>query len=825
MGLSTFSHSRRRACRTYAALLVGLWATSGVASAQSLEADMTALVETSCLACHGDRTVTPLNLVRLGFDLTEHETFRTWEKVYERLEKGEMPPAAAPQPDAAVVETALGSLKRALVDANLAARGEHRTPLRRLTRLEYAYTLQDLLGIDEEIATELSLTLPAEADSGGFDTVAANQSMSPLHVRSYLAAADQALDVALPVGPPPPVESFEVHYAESESMYTNSLGEQAGAGIVLQLDDAYATFLSGASTFCCILHSESQGFAVPYPGRYRVTVTAYPYQAHSPVTLTLYRGRMSGLAASLTRLLGTFDLVGDEPRTVEITPFLRPSDLVSPSLADNDAPPGDNPGRYSRPGRNVRDYKGEGIALKTMTIDGPLFEGDMWPPSNTRQLLPGVGFDEDGEVQLSKDPYEHIVDVVAAFAPRAFRRPIDETELDAYAGLAKPLLDDSRPFIDAVRVSLRAILGAPAFLYHAGKPGTLDDFALATRLSYFLWRSIPDAELFDVARQGTLSDPTVLAQQVDRMLDDAKTERFVKDFTGQAFRLYELRATAPDPGLYPEFDDGLARAMEAETQLFLAELIAEDLSVGSLIDADFTFVNRRLAEHYAIGGVEGQQLRRVSVPADSPRGGLLTQASIHKITANGTTTSPIPRGNFVLANLLGQPAPPPPAAVDIPEPDTRGTTTIREQLDAHRSSPACAACHRTIDPPGFALESFDPIGGFRTNYRVSGDEIEVDGRTRPGPYTEGLPVDASGVTTDGDAFSGIEEYKKVLLRREVDQVARHIASQLIVFSTGGEIEFADGDAVERIVEQGRENGHPVRAMVHRVVQSDLFRSR
>ncbi len=809
--------------RALAAVLVGLWAVFGVASAQSLEADMAPLVEASCLTCHGDRTVTPLNLARLGFDLSDHETFRTWEKVYERLEKGEMPPAAAPRPDADVVETALGSLKRALVAANLAARGEHRTPLRRLTRLEYANTIQDLLEIDEEIATELSLTIPAEADSGGFDTVAANQSMSPLHVRSYLAAADRALDVALPVGPPPPVESFEVQYAESESMYRNSLGKQGGAGIVLQLDDAYATFHSGASTFCCILHSESQGFAVPYPGRYRVTVTAYPYQAHSPVTLTLYRGRMSGLAASLTRLLGTFDLVGDEPRTVEITPFLRPGDLVSPSLADDDAPPGDNPGRYSRPGRNIRDYKGEGIALKTMTIDGPLF--DVWPPPSTRRLLTGVGFDEDGEIQLTKDPYAHIVDIVAAFAPLAFRRPIDDSELDAYAGLAKPLLDGGRPFIDSVRVSLRAILGAPAFLYHAGKPGTLDDFGLATRLSYFLWRSMPDAELFEVARQGTLSDPTVLSQQVDRMLDDLKTERFVKDFTGQAFRLYELRATAPDPGLYPEFDDGLARAMEAETQLFLAELISEDLSVGNLIDADFTFVNRRLAEHYTIDGVEGQQMRKVMLPADSPRGGLLTQASIHKITANGTTTSPIPRGNFVLANLLGQPAPPPPAAVDIPEPDTRGTTTIREQLDAHRSSPACAVCHKVIDPPGFALESFDPIGGFRTTYRISGGETEVDGRMRPAPFTEGAPVDPSGVTTHGDAFADIEEYKRILAQRELDQVTRHVASQLIVFSTGGQIEFADRDAIEQIIDQGRNDGHPVRTMIHRVVQSDLFRSR
>ena len=407
-----------------------------------------------------------------------------------------------------------------------------------------------------------------------------------------------------------------------------------------------------------------------------------------------------------------------------------------------------------------------------------------------------------------------------------------EDELEAYASLARPLLDDGRPFLEAVRAPLRAILSAPPFLYHvgssdqAGEPGALDDFGLATRLSYFIWRSMPDTELLDVAREGKLFDPEVLAEQLDRMLDDTKTERFVKDFAGQAFRLYELKATAPNPGLYPEFDDRLGQAIARETELFLGELIAGDLSAGSLIDADFTFINRRLADHYGIAGITGEQMRKVMLPADSPRGGLITQASIHKITSNGTTTSPIPRGNFVLANLLGQPAPPPPAAVDIPEPDTRGTTTIREQLDAHRTSPVCASCHRVIDPPGFALESFDPIGGFRTNYRTSGGMMDVGGGlSYHAPYGEGLPVDPSGVTPEGEAFAGIIEYKRLLLRRELDQVARHFASSLVVFATGAEVEFSDRATVEQIVEQGRDDGHPVRTMVHQVVQSDLFRSR
>ena len=811
--------------RTCAVLAACLGLVSGVASAQSIRADVTPLIETSCIACHGERTVTPLNLAQLGFDLTDRETFRAWERVYERVESGEMPPAAVRRPDAAVAETALGSLKRALVDANLAARGDQRTPLRRLTRLEYAHTIEDLLQVDEAVGRDLSLMLPAEADSGGFDTVAANQSMSPLHVRSYLDAADRALDAAMPLGPRPTPETYTINYAQSQYLYGISVAKALGLGIVKQLDDAYVMFFDFGSTYT--FHSMSEGFGVPRPGRYRVTVDAYPYQAETPVTMTMYRGLKAGVAASLDELIGSFDFTG--PRAVEVTQYLRPGELIGLSVADLVVPPNAAAYRPADPSvgyGGMKDYPGEGIAIKSMTIEGPLLDNDEWPPARTRQLMAGVAFDDAGEVRLTKDPYEHVVDVVAAFAPRAFRRPLEDGELEAYASLAAPLLADGRPFLEAVRVPLRAILSAPPFLYHGGEQGALDDFGLATRLSYFLWRSMPDPELFEAAREGRLSEPAVLAQQVDRMLDDVKNQRFVRDFVGQAFRLYELKATAPDGELYPEYDDRLGQAMARETELFLAELIASDHGVGSLIDADFTFLNRRLAEHYGQPGIEGQAMRKVTLPADSPRGGLLTQASVLKVTANGTTTSPVPRGNFVLANLLGQPAPPPPAGVEGLEPDTRGTTTIREQLTAHRANPVCASCHKVIDPPGFALESFDPIGGFRTHYRTTGGENDVGGDFRfRARFSDGPPVDPSGVTPAGDTFAGIEEYKRLMLRNDVEQVARHLSSQLLVYSTGAEIEFADRDAVERIVTRLRDDGYPMRTMIHEVVQSDLFKSR
>ena len=625
-------------------------------------------------------------------------------------------------------------------------------------------------------------------------------------------------------GPRPETVRRTIDYAKSQGLAGNVEAKFMGGGAVLKLDDGFATFTPVSSTF--LFHSESEGFFVPYPGRYRIAVEAYPYQVDEPdkpVTLTLYRGIRQGAAASLDALIGMIDLVGPTPRTLEITPFLRPGDLIAPSVADLVEPPGDPAVLYLLAGKNVRDYTGEGIALRSMTIEGPLFDSDIWPPVSARQLLTGVDFDEAGEIQLTKDPYTHVVEIVETFATRAFRRPLHDGELETYTSLAKPVLAEGRPFLEAVRVSLRAILSAPAFLYQSGAPGALDDYGLASRLSYFLWRSMPDDQLFDLAGEGRLTDPTVLAAQVDRMLDDAKSARFVTDFGGQTFRLYEIKATTPDAGLYPEYDDRLGQAMAQETELFLTELIADNHGVGELIDADFTYVNRRLAEHYGLPGVDEQHMRRIALPADSPRGGLLTQGSILKITSNGTTTSPVPRGNFVLANLLGQPAPPPPPGVAGLEPDTRGTTTIREQLEAHRSNPVCGSCHRVIDPPGFALESFDPVGGFRTSYRVSlRAHTAVDNTLS---YSEGPAVDPSSTTPDGHAFAGIEEYKQILLKQQLDQVARHLTSQLLVFGTGAEIAFADRDTVEQILDQGRTGGHPVRTMIHQVVQSDLFRRR
>lgn len=783
----------------------------------SLREDVKPLVDAACMACHNGVAIAPLDMANLGYDLTDSDTYHSWERIYERIVRGEMPPAGIPLPSDEIVDKALSSLESALTEQNLRQRNGKRVPLRRLTQLEYAYTLHDLLRISERDSLELSSTLPAEAATIGFNTIAANQGISALHVKSYLEVANKALDKVLLYGSPPPRVTHKIDYSKSSYLAFAAYGKLLGFGIVKRLSDAYVAFFDGGSTY--MFHSEIEGYQVPHAGWYKVSVDVYPYQAKSPVTLTVYRGRKAGIVASLDDLIGVFDLT--EPQVAEVSTYLVPGDLIGVSVADLQAPPGPYVDYY-HPDRNVQHYKGEGIAFKSLSFEGPLYE--TWPPEGTQRLLKGLEFDDAGQVILTKRPYDHIVDVVTEFASRAFRRPLREGEAEMYASLAEPLIAENRPFLDALRLPLRAILSAPTFLYLSSDEATDEQYVLATRLSYFLWRSMPDDELIALASSGKLSDPDVLTSQVERLLDDPKAQRFIRDFAGQAFRLYELKATTPDTSLYPEYDDRLGQAIGKETEMFLAELVEENHCVDKLVDADFTFVNRRLAEHYGINGVEGQHMRRIAIPEDSPRGGLITQASVHKVTANGTITSPVPRGNYVLENILGTPVPPPPPGVAGLEPDTRGTTTIREMLTAHRNEPVCAGCHQTIDPPGFALESFDPIGGFRSKYRISGPKFEYDGVFYPGPYQEGPEVDPSGITPQGKSFADINEYKDVL-KLEVDQIARHFVSQLFAFATGAEVQFADRAKVESVLERVAVDEYPVRNMIHEVVQSDLFTMR
>jgi hypothetical protein len=333
---------------------------------------------------------------------------------------------------------------------------------------------------------------------------------------------------------------------------------------------------------------------------------------------------------------------------------------------------------------------------------------------------------------------------------------------------------------------------------------------------------MPDEELFQLAAKNKLHEQDVLSEQVERLLRDPKARAFNTNFTGQWLSLRAIDATLPDGTLYPEYDDILKTSMLKETSMFFDEVLRNDLPLTHFVSSDFTFLNARLAKHYGIPGIDGMEMRKVTLPRDSHRGGLLTMGSVLKVTANGTTTSPIIRGSWVLERILGTPPPKPPLDVEAIEPDIRGATTIREQLARHRDVESCASCHRKIDPPGFALESFDVIGGWRDHYRATGEPREVNGRRVR--YWNGPAVDPGDVLPDGRRFRDIDEYKQLILE-DKDQLARNLTEKLLAYSTGAAPTHADKPQIETIVNRLRDKNYGFKALIHEIVQSPLFQSK
>lgn len=777
------------------------------------------LIAASCLDCHDASTDTRLNFSSLGNDLTDPKTFRTWERIYDRVERGEMPPASEPRPDASIQASTLNVLRNELTsESHRRQREVGRVPTRRLTRLEYEHTLQDLFAIQCDLASEL----PPENDSARFDTIASSQGLSPVHIRSYLAAANQALEEAIDLRGEPTFKEFPLDYVNAKYMQLWFERDLRRGGQTVRRDDDDLVMFDYRSF---VTRSDANGIPLVIPGTYRISGTAHGYQAKTNTTLGIYRANEG---KGFTQLVAAFDLPPGESRPFEIATYFGPGDFFHLAALEIDR---DARGRDVYAAGGQKFYKGEGVAISSLKIVGSWAE--QWPPESTRRLLPNAKFERvDHGMKgyyrpvVNESPRDYITSVVNTVGPRILRRPLSDTEAERFTSLADEALNAGEPIQVAVRAPVKAMLSSPMFLYHAGDPGRLDDFALATRLSYFLWKTCPDEDLFDLAAAGRLSEPEVLTAQVDRLLDDDRSNRFVGDFLDQWIDLKKIDATTPDDQLYPEYDDLLREAMLAESRLFFGELVRENLSAANLIDSGFTFLNRRLAEHYGIDAVEGEAMRRVKLPADHVRGGLMTQASVLKVTANGTTTTPVKRGNFVLASLLGTPPNPPPPSVGSIEPDTRGATTIRELLDKHRNTEACAACHREIDPPGFALESFDPIGQHRTHYRANGDVSYIGklfGQTKFG-FKQGPPVDPSGVTSDGVAFDDIHGFRSYL-RTRTDDVARNLCEQLIVYATGAEIQFADRAIIDRLANNLAADQYPVRSMIHAIVQSELFRNK
>lgn len=465
---------------------------------------------------------------------------------------------------------------------------------------------------------------------------------------------------------------------------------------------------------------------------------------------------------------------------------------------------------------------GRGVRLETVPP----------PPPPGTPRPPGPPTFRPVEVHVEVDSANPAADgerLLRRFVTRAYRRPVREEEMQGFLQLFRAQLDDGQGFAKAMVAAYTAVLVSPGFVFVEERPGRLDDHALATRLALFLWNSAPDDVLRARADRGELRRPEVLRAEAERLLDDPRSQRFVDAFTDYWLDLRKIDDTSPSATLYNDYelDDPLKQAALEETRRFVAELLREDLPIRNVIHSEFTFLNERLAAHYGIGGVAGSRVRRVELPADSVRGGLLTQASVLKVTANGTTTSPVLRGYWITERILGVAIPPPPPVAAV-EPDIRGAVTIRQQLEKHRADASCASCHSKMDPPGFALESFDVMGGQRDRYRAVKEGVE------PAPgiglngqrfaFHHGLPVDAAGELPDGRSFRDIREFKRLLLADEAI-VARSLARQLVTYATGHPVRFSERERFEAMIQRVRAGGYGVRTLVHEIIQSDLFQTK
>jgi hypothetical protein len=420
--------------------------------------------------------------------------------------------------------------------------------------------------------------------------------------------------------------------------------------------------------------------------------------------------------------------------------------------------------------------------------------------------------------------------LLRSFLKKAYRRPVAEADVQRFLALFDDQFKQGNGFTRSLLSAYTAVLVSPGFVFVEEKPGRLDDHALATRLSLFLWNSVPDDTLRALADREELHKPDVLRAQTERLLDDPRARRFIEAFTDYWLDLRKIDDTAPSTTLYNDYelDEPLKLAALEETRRFFAELLRADLPARNLVDSDFTFLNERLADHYGIRGVSGVAFRKVKLPDDSLRGGLLTQSSVLKVTANGTTTSPVLRGHWITERILGLETPPPPPTVEAIEPDIRGAVTIRQQLDKHRANASCAACHSKMDPPGFALESFDVMGGYRTRYRAVSDKVPpVQGFGMNGQafaFHYALPVDSAGTLPDGRPFKDVREFKKLLVQDEVP-IARNLVRQLTIFATGAPVRFSDRQEIEKILDAAKARQYGVRSIIHAIVQSELFRNK
>ncbi|MEZ6090572.1 MAG: DUF1592 domain-containing protein [Pirellulaceae bacterium] len=758
-----------------------------------------------CVDCHtGDDAEGKMRLDQLLAGDVDATSIPTWTRIVDAIESNEMPPSGEPSVDLPIKQTFVADAARFAAQL----RGSRPIALRRMNRHEYESTIHDLLGID----VPLMDLLPEDGSMQGFDNVADGLSISSVLMEKYLAAANTAFDATIRRIKPLAAQTRRIDLMQVKD---NIESVEKNKGGTIAVDDSFIKFTPGwPPARIDPAHPIEDGI-------YRCRVAVWPHDpGDRTLSVALYVGSLFG--PETQNFIGVFDVTGtpDNPRIIEFEAFMKAEHTIHilPRIWPEHVTWRD------------KHEKRPGVGIAWAETHGPLDQS--FPSEATNALLgdsESITMVEDQPIYMrhrkgvkthrveSQNPAVDATNAIRRLAPRAFRRPVTDAELLPFVDLTMNRLAAGRSFEQSVRAGVTALLCAPQFLL-LNDEQNVDDFTIAERLAYFLWSSMPDDELLRLANEGKLKDPAVRIDQAKRMLADSKRQRFVDNFLGQWLDLRDIEFTTPDAKLYPEFDPLLQVAMLTETKEFFKYLIDENQSVANFIDSDFTFLNERLARHYGIPNVRGNEhFRLVRLPEESVRGGILTHASVLKVTANGTSTSPVLRGVWILDHLMARPSPPPPAGVPAVEPDIRGATTIAEQLDKHRQLEACNRCHRRIDPFGFALESFDAIGGTRDWYRSLG-EGEKLGKL---PYRKGLPVETASQLADGRTFENFVDFRQRMLD-DKDRFVRAIATKLTIYATGRPITLADRPAIDQIVAASAKQNHGLRSMIEAIVSSDLF---
>ncbi len=806
------------------ALLFGFVSIS--VSAETLpdfDTDVRPILEAHCFKCHGpEKQKSKVRFDTLSTDLiTDRPAAETWHDALNSLDLGEMPPDDEPELSAAdrgIITSWIRHQIEVAVAAKKSTGGE--VILRRLNRIEYQNTMVDLLGVETDYSANLPPDTPSEE---GFQNNGASLSISPMAFEYYLASARMGLSKTIVTGPAPEVMTAKITETMTKGTRQDVFSKRLSVGgkFVARLDD------------------------FPDAGEFRIRVTARA-QLVDGASYPRMKATFGFRADTQypTRELGVVDVTSEQPTVYEFRGQMEdfpvqsrnqskfPGQLITLTNTFND-------GKQRKPTRQVeiisekKNKKGKinkkkakktelifhedvpTITIEAVEFAGPLYES--WPPKHHHNILFPSPKRDLGELVYARE-------VVSKFMRRAYRRPVQDWEVKSILRLFAKIRPSSPTFEVAIRETLALVLVSPDFLYlvepengdgNAKTP--LTDFELASRLSYFLWSTMPDARLFDLAESGTLREPAILASELDRMLADDRSWQFVKQFTDQWLDLASVDRVAVNPQYYENWDTSMEPWMQEETRQFFAEILRSDLSSLNFIDSEFAMLNAPMARHYGIeNGPRGSTYERVNLPSDSKRGGLLGHASMLLGNSTGEDSHPILRAVWIRERLLDDPpAPPPPnvPALDSENPDFN-QLPVRKQLEVHREDPSCAECHRGIDPWGIALEHYDAVGNWREKIKRLAGKKELS-----------LPVNTETTLPGGHKIAGADDLKTFLLEHRSERFAKAIVSRMTSYALGRSIEFEDEGEVGKMVHKFVESDHKLRPLIHAIVNNKLFQTK